>query len=490
MGFSIEFDETRFAPKKGDYLTGPANALFDPLLHARTQEYRRRLSGMMRPFSGDDIFRIPKTTGYYAARKYDGEFALLAFDGEELISVNPGGTVRTGLPCFREASALLAGASVKSCLLGAEIYAQAPDKSRTRVHHVIRILRSPESAAQLDALALAVFDIIELDGEAIPAAKDVFKRLEDIFGGGELVHPAEFRVLETQEEIRDLYQRWVVDGKAEGLVVRHDQAGWFKVKPRHNLDAAVIGFSEGSDERKGLLHDLLVAVMRPDGSFHELCRVGGGFTDEDRRVLAEILRQRVVPSEYVAVNNDYVAYEMTSPGPVIEISCLDLISENSRGGTINQMVLEWEDGKRYAPLTRMPLASVISPQFVRIRDDKEANIEDVGIAQVAKLVNVPDADRTAHETVLPASEILRREVYTKILRGQEMVRKLLMWKTNKEESGEFPAFVVYLTDFSPNRKNPLEREIRAAGSETVAEELFDELAAQKFVGGWVKAAGE
>ena len=32
-------------------------------------------------------------------------------------------------------------------------------------------------------------------------------------------------------------------------------------------------------------NDLLVAVMRNDGTFHELARVGGGFTDEDRRTM-------------------------------------------------------------------------------------------------------------------------------------------------------------------------------------------------------------
>lgn len=485
MAFSIEFDETRFASKKGDYQTGPASALFDPLLHARAQEYRRRLSGQMRPFSGDDIFRIPRAKGYYAARKYDGEFTLLAFNGSDIISVNPGGTVRTGLPCYREAAELLARASVKSCLLGAEIYVNSDSKERRRVHHVIKILRSPKSEEHLESLALAVFDILELDGNAVPATADVFKKMETVFASGERVHPAEYRLLDSLEEIRDLYNRWVIEEGAEGLVIRHDQAGWFKVKPRHNLDAAIIGFSEGSDDRKGLLHDLLVAVMRSDGSFHELCRVGGGFTDDDRRILAEQLNQRVVKSEYVAVSSDYVAYEMIAPGPVIEISCLDLISENTRGTPINRMVLDWND-ERYAPLKRMPLVSVISPQFVRIRDDKEANIEDVNISQIANLVNVPDADRTAHETAAPPSEIIRRVVYTKNLKGQQMVRKLLLWKTNKEQQNEFPGFVVYLTDFSPNRQNPLEREVKVADSEDVARELFDQLADQKFVGGWVK----
>src|SRR5216110_1605327 len=107
----------------------------------------------------------------------------------------------------------------------------------------------------------------------------------------------------------EAFTDWVIGEGAEGLVVRHDRAGWFKIKSRHNLDVAIIGFSEGTDNRKGLLHDLLVAVMRDDGTFHELGRVGGGFTDDDRKEMVKMLRKRVVPSDYVAVNNDYVAYE-------------------------------------------------------------------------------------------------------------------------------------------------------------------------------------
>jgi hypothetical protein len=202
--------------------------------------------------------------------------------------------------------------------------------------------------------------------------------------------------------------------------------------------------------------------------------------------LADELRRRIVPSEYVAVNSDYVAYEMTEPGPVVEISCLDLISENTKGGTINRMVLDWSENK-YSPLSRMPLVSVISPQFIRMRDDKEANIEDVSIRQVSELVEILEVEKPSHEALAPPSEILDRVVHTKIMKGQKMVRKLVLWKTNKDEE-EFPGFVVYLTDFSPNRMNPLEREMRVTNTESSARELFTQMAEKNFVGGWEKVS--
>ena len=484
---NIDFDKSRFTCKHGDYCTGKAADLADPLLHTRTQEYRRKLSGMMKPLSGEDMVRLPKATGYYATRKYDGEFTVLFFDGKKAISVNPGGTVRTGLPAFEEAARLLKKAKVKSCILAGEIYVIGDKSTKNRIHHVVRLLRSPAKDADLDKLGFAVFDIIECDDEPVASASDVYKLLDKWLGKGKLVHPAEYVVADDLDPIMEKFTDWVIGEGAEGLVVRHDQAGWFKIKTRHNIDAAIIGFSEGTEERKGLLHDLLCAVMRNDGTFHEFCRVGGGFKEEDRRIIADELRRRVVPSDYVAVNNDYVAYEMTAPGPVIEISCLDLINESSKGDPINRMVLDW-DGKKFTPLSRMPLVSVISPQFVRMRDDKDAVVEDVNIRQVSNLVEVQNIEKPAHDAIAPPSQILERTVYKKVMRGMPMVRKLLLWRTNKESTSEFPAYVVYLTDFSPNRQNPLERDIKIAASEHDARELFKVMAAKNFVGGWEKVS--
>jgi len=487
MAVNLKFDRSKFTRKKGDYFVGMADALEDPTLQARTQEYKRRLSGMLRPISSEDISRILPANSYYVSRKYDGEFVLLAYDGKELLSINPRGTVRGGLPAYEEAVKLLKKAKVESCLLGAEVYLPSASQKANKVYQVSSTLRSPSSEAALEKLSLAVFDVLEFNDEPVTAVADVYKLLDSWFGKGKLVHSLEYQVAKDLKVVRELFKEWVTDGGSEGLVVRHDQAGWYKIKERHNIDVAIIGFSEGVDDRKGLLHDLLVAVMRKDGTFHEFARVGGGFTDDDRKNIVSQLKRRVVPSDYVAVNNDFVAYEMIEPGPVVEISALDLIAEGSKGDPIKKMVLDW-GGEKYQSLVRMPLASVISPQFLRIRDDKEANVEDVSIRQLEAFINVEEAGKVAREELIPESKLIERVVYTKVMKGQRMVRKLLLWKTNKESTANYPSYVVYLTDFSPNRQNPLEREIRVARTEKIARKWFQQLADENFVSGWEKVS--
>lgn len=480
------FDKKKFKCKF-DYCIGKAADLSDPSLQATAIDYKRRLSTAMKAVSGQDIGRIHAARGYYVTRKYDGEFGLIVFDGESVITLHPSGTVRSGLPCLQEAAEKLKKAKVASCIMAGEYYlADAAATSRS-LEQVLGVLRSPSSKAELDRLSLAIFDLVELDEKPVQAVAKVFQSLDKWFGKAKKVHAVEHREVHKTESIMELYVDWVIGEGSEGLVVRHDKAGMYKIKLRHNLDVAIIGFSEGTENRKEMLHDLLVGVVRPDGTYQELTRVGGGFSDADRKQFVKDLKKRVVPSEYVAVNNDYVAYDMIKPGPVIEMSCLDMIAERSKGGPVNRMVLEWT-GKKYNALSRMPLVSVISPQFVRLRDDKEASVEETSISQVTDLVDVPDATKSADTSSLNPSKLIERHVYTKVMKENLMVRKLLLWKTNKEESSEFPAYVVYLTDFSPNRKTMLERDIKVASTEKAARELFKDVAAKNFVSGWEKVS--
>jgi hypothetical protein len=66
-----------------------------------------------------------------------------------------------------------------------------------------------------------------------------------------------------------------------------------------------------------------------------------------------------------------------------------------------------------------------------------------------------------------------------------MVRKFVMWKTNKESaSTDFPAYVVHYTDFSPNRAQPLAREVRVSSSAEQIETLYTELKEEHIKKGW------
>lgn len=479
-------DRTHAEIKLGNYAVAGASSLADPALLPRVQEYRRRTGSLMRSLARDDIREKTPSAEYHVSRKIDGEFTVLVYQDGEVFTVNPGGAVRMGLPWEAEAAEMLSKAGVKQAQIAGELYVQCDDR-RSRVHDVTSIARQPETPEDLERLRFAAFDIMSLDDEPLESFVHTWQEIERIFGGGTLVHPVEAKFVSGVDDVEKLFEQWVDKEGAEGIVVRSDSAGMYKIKPKHTLDVVVIGFAESEGEREGLLHDLLLGVMRDDGTAQVLCRVGGGFNTEQRREMLCDLKDMAVESEFAEVNSDSVAYQMVRPEWVIEISCLDLIAENTRGGPINKMVLDF-DGE-YRVVRPLPLATVISPQFIRRREDKQPRPEDTGLDQVTRIVEVPFADRSARQMSLPPCEVLRREVYTKEAKGETMVRKLVAWKTNKEtESDEYPAYVLHYTDFSPNRKAPLAREVRVSSCEEQILQLFDGMKEANIKKGWDLAA--
>ena len=473
--------------KLGSYGVGAGTAIKDPKIVPAVQNYKRQIASRMYPLGRNDIDRKVADSDYFVSRKIDGEFTVCVFRDGDLYSVNPGGTVRVGMPWQQEATELLSAAGIQSAMVAGELYKTIDDDRRCRVHDIVSAVRQPASQQELEQIGFAVFDLIEYDGEIIDQPyTETWAKIIKLFGKGQKILPVETVQVKGRKAVRQQFDQWVEKEKAEGIVARSDAAGNFKIKPLHTLDAVVLGFTESTDDREGMLHDLLLGIVREDGAIHVLCRVGGGFSDDARREMLSDLKDMVVESEYAEVNSDHVAYQMVRPDWVIEITCLDIISQNTRGGPINRMVLHWNrDSEAYEVVRRLPLVSVISPQFLRIRDDKKFNSQDVRISQITSVVPVQKVDVNATELKLAASSVLRREVFTKTLKGKLMVRKFLAWKTNKENEGaEYPAFVVHYTDFSPGRKVPLDREVRISNSEQQILEIYEQLKKDNIKKGW------
>ncbi len=486
MPETLVIDHSRLKVKLGNYATGPSTVLLGSDALAAAQNYRRGTAGRMMPLSKEDIRSKLPQADFHVSRKVDGEFCLLHFESDEVFCINPGGTVRTGLPWLDEAKQLLQDCGYSSAQVVGELYADHPTR-RARVHDITKLVRNPKNSEDLERIRFAPFDIVSLDGEtASESYASVFQTLESVFAKSRWCTPVETHATVSNAEIENLYQAWVERENAEGLVARCDEIGHFKIKPQHTLDVVVVGFTEGTHERAGLLHDLLVAIIRSDGALQVLTKVGGGFTEEQRRSLLSDLKDTAVESEFVEVNSDYVAYQMVEPTMVVEISCLDLVAQTTRGSDVNRMVIDFDQPKSmYQVVRRMPLASVISPQFVRIREDKQARYADVRIDQITDIVEVTKSDVDARAFRMPLSEVIHREVYTKVLKGASMVRKFVILKTNKHEiTDDFPAYVLHYTDFSPNRKEPLQREVVVSSSLEQIGELKEAMVSANIKKGW------
>ena len=147
-------DKSRLEIKLGSYATGPGTALADTLLLPRVQAYRRSLGNRMIALDAKGAKDKIPAGEFLVSKKIDGEFNVLVFDGNEALLVNPGGTVRVGLPLLDEAAALLKKGGVKNAIIAGELHVPHADGKRARVHDVSRIARKPASPAEVAQLAV------------------------------------------------------------------------------------------------------------------------------------------------------------------------------------------------------------------------------------------------------------------------------------------------------------------------------------------------
>ncbi|MCL2666825.1 MAG: hypothetical protein FWF02_03860, partial [Micrococcales bacterium] len=439
-------DRTRLTPTHG-YLEGAGDAV-DPATLAMVRDYKREVAANYLTLNPDQVEQRLGGTQFQVTRKYDGEMAVICWDGTDIFTVNSGGTVRTGLPCLDEAQAALVASGVREAVIPAELYAEESG-GRTRVFDALAALAD---ADQLTRLRLAPYDLVSLDGEPVRANGylDVHSRLDRLFGSGELCRPVRLQSAGSRQGVADLFARWVTEDGAEGLVVRSELPLVYKLKPRHSVDFAVVGFSEGGGDMKGQVRSLLVALVSDDGQFQVVGHIGGGLTEHERRDLYAALVPVQTSSTYIETDSNHVAFRMVTPGMVIEAKINDVLFESTSGPVRNPR-LELVDGT-WTRTCEVNGIAIVFPSFVRVRDDKACDAVDVRLTQIDQFAAPPVPPDATAEADAPASQVLIRTVYAKTLGSKLMVQKFLVWATNKQDRG-YPAYVFAYTNFSSDRKD-------------------------------------
>ena len=442
------------------------------------QKYKRQTASRYLPVGKEEITsKIMEADSYAVSTKYDGHLYLLSFDGEKAELINHGGNIISDLPLLEEAKQLLKG-KCKDAVIAGELYLHK-EGERTRSFDMTAVLDEKSSE-----IHFAAFDLITLDGEEMVLdVKALDEKLNSLLTDGKATYPVKNSFVESRSDIADLYKSIVEEGSQEGIVVRSQNGPTYKVKPLITLDAVVLGFSEGEGSRAGMLRELLVGLCVAKDQYILLTKVGNGYSEEDRKKFLVDLEKKKVASNYIEVSGSNVAFTMVEPTQVIEFSCLDVFAENSKG-IIRKMCLSYE-ASSYTALGKQPMASVIAPVFIKHRTDKKVSVQDTGLSQITKVVSLGTGNVDKLE--MKESEVLQREVYVKESKGMKMVRKFMTWKTNKESSGEFPAYVYHYTDFSPSRKDMLKKEIKVSDSKKQIEEIYASEILENVKKGWEKA---
>lgn len=468
--------------KRNGYWEGMSDAI-DKTSAAKAAAYKKDFLKKFIAISPQQIDKRLGDTMYWVTRKYDGEYANLFYENGQAVILNRSGRVRSGLPCIDEAIKVLQKYGIRQAVIPSELYV-FDEKKKTRVNDLVNSLADEK---KIDTLRLACYDILEMDGKEYKPDNygEVLKELDKILKGGKLIHPVDWTVAKNNSEVKKLFAQWVEKEASEGLVVRSEMPFVWKIKPRHNIDAVVIGFTEGTGDAKGQVRTMLLALMPEEGKYQVVTRVGGGMTEKQKRELFTYFSPRVMPSEFIETDSNHVAFRMVEPDKVIEFSVNDVRWE-SPDGLIENPLLEIVEGE-YRLSESVNGISFVAPIIERFRDDKTADAGDVRLSQVESISSFePEELGKMPIPKLRNSEMLFREVYRKNIGEKVMVLKFTGWKTNKEKMGEWPAYVLHTTNFSSNRQQHLTRDVEITDDYDQLLELHNKAVESNVKKGWTK----
>jgi hypothetical protein len=113
--------------------------------------------------------------------------------------------------------------------------------------------------------------------------------------------------------------------------------------------------------------------------------------------------------------------------------------------------------------------------------------EDIRLEQINEFSFIEPAPAGQANITMPKTLVLIRKVFKKETGGKLMVMKFMLWETNKVEFG-YPAFVIHYTNFSSDRKDPLQRDIRVSDFFVQIERMFYDLMREHVKKGWVEVS--
>ena len=410
--------------------------------------------------------------------KLDGELWFLLHDGEWKLVSPTGRTISGDIELLKPASAL-----DKTSIFAGELHVLGT--GRTRIADVTVALAGGDKA-DTSALAFGIFDVVSSpEVSAIGTPYSVRYELISKIESGKNLFPITSVATTSSSEVAEIFERTVEAAGSEGLVGRAQDGRSYKIKPTKDIDAAILGFTERRDADGSLLvRSLLFGVLKEDGTWIPISTTGNVGDSSFRKDLLLQLKPLVKPSSYRRISESSgVMYQLVEPMLIVELKCMDLQLEDSQGRPIKHPRISY-GAQGWAVSGWTNSAAVHNAVVVRLRNDKACTVEDIGWTQITRLLPIAEQ---SEETKLGASEVIRRQVWTKEGAGKVDVRKLVLWKTNKESAG-YPAYVVHWTDFSATRKSPLDREVRLAPNEKEALKIAELMITDNIKKGWNEVA--
>ncbi len=299
---------------------------------------------------------------------------------------------------------------------------------------------------------------------------------------GKSIQKIKWNKVTSRSDIRGAFDGYTKSG-GEGIVVMLDSGFVYKIKPLKTIDLVIIGYSLGVGENAGNLRDLLFGVSENENTYNLVGRTSAGINSSNSIAILKQLEPLAVESDYLEVSSAKTVFTFVKPKIIAQFTCLD-VQGNNTNGIIEKPSLSYSDSDGYKFVKKSKSVSIYSMVFDSIRNDKTPSIELTGWNQLSQYL---DTDEISLSENLVNSTIELREVYTKESKNGLAVRKLILLKTNKEQSGKYAAYNSFYSDYSPGRKSPLDTEIYLHSTKEEGLQKITILREEYIKKGWIKA---
>lgn len=460
-----------------------------------SREYKKSISGKFILVEGNKIAERIKGKHFYVTKKIDGVMQTVFLYGTECKMFSSNGIERKDFPCLDVMSTFLKNAGFNFAAIVAELSVVSDTTKRTRVSDVIHALGTPSLK---QTLKLRPFDIISLDGTAwnVESYKETYDKLSEIFDekkldnsqlNSNLVQIVPMQEASSVYEVQNIYNQWVINEKAEGVVVHSEAEVIWKVKPRHTIDAVAIGYTSGNEGRQNLIRDILFAVRDDDKKYRVFACGSAGLTEEMRAKIKIQFDINIINSTYIKTDSRKIPYQMIKPKFVFEIGAIDFSSQDSLGIPYKNDILEYNEERGWSLESKRNGVTTYSLSIIRTRDDKDVLPDSIRVNQISDICPfVQDENNKTKATFseyLKPVEIIERAVYKKESKNHMYIKKIVVWKTNKEDVG-FSPYILYFTNYSTRSMVGLKTDMMTASSKEEIMKLYDECVAKNVKAGF------
>jgi len=351
-------------------------------------------------------------------------------------------------------------------------------KERERNGDVIVGLSSKDQSSNL---ALALFDIVKQENTS-HSFSDKYEKMKKIFGDD---HTKPIFALTQQElelsEIQKFFDDCLQNG-SEGIILRND-ANITKVKKQESIDAVILGYTLEVDQKT--LRSVSFGSFKNNNEIIFIGSSGNFDSSINQSDLLGQLQKLNIECDYIQIASNGTAYQFVKPEIVISVDFYDTQIEKSDLQPIKKPIFSISNDSLRC-IGKNQSMSFLASTISAVRSDKEANTDQCGLSQLTRITGLNEDyfGLSLDLENLAKSEITKIQTFVKESKKGKAIRKFMLWKTNKEQTGVFPPYVFYYLDYSEGRKDPIKRDLNPFDNEKKALDFFNLAIEENVKKGW------